>query len=228
MEQLKTGLYGKVPAHGDFIDRQLPVSFIRAWDDWLQSVIANSRERLGEDWLDHYLTSPIWRFMLSSGTLDEQSWAGVLVPSVDSVGRYFPLTIATPLPAASALLTFCEHNQDWFQTLEAIALAALHDNLNADQLGEQLQQTPRPIIGTTNIAQHRSVAVQSETLAGAFAAQIEAQLIPNNYDSHSLWVSVYSEPPLHNLLLTQGMPTADQYTALIDGQWRQWGWEVSA
>ncbi|MCK7582565.1 MAG: TagF domain-containing protein [Chromatiales bacterium] len=34
------------------------------WDDWLQRALAGSRGALGESWLDLYLTSPLWRFIL--------------------------------------------------------------------------------------------------------------------------------------------------------------------
>ena len=65
------------------------------------------------DWLDGYLASPSWRFLLMPGVMDGQPWAGVLMPSVDRVGRYYPLTIARPLPALPA---------DAGQAVEPVAL----------------------------------------------------------------------------------------------------------
>lgn len=226
MDQLSLGLYGKVPAHGDFIDRQLPTGFIRSWDEWLQGGIANSRERLGESWLNLYLTTPIWRFMLSPGALDDQCWAGVLVPSVDSVGRYFPLTLATCLPSQTGLVMFCQQNESWFEALESAALGALQEGLNADQLCEQLKLAPTPVTSSHAHLNSSNVAVQSGDLAAALAAQLDAQ-VARSYDSYSVWFSIYTEPPMQNLLLAQGLPTADQYTAMIDNQWQQWGWGVA-
>ena len=92
------GFYGKLPARGDFVQRNLPRSFIDPWDNWLQEALAGSREQLGEQWLRSYLTSPVWRFALSGGLCGEQVVAGVLIPSVDRVGRYFPLAITALLP----------------------------------------------------------------------------------------------------------------------------------
>jgi len=91
------GFYGKVPGLGDFVSRRLPQAFIDPWDVWLQAAIASSRQQLGEQWLDIYLTSPLWRYALSPGSCGARGWAGVLMPSVDRVGRYFPLTIAVAL-----------------------------------------------------------------------------------------------------------------------------------
>ena len=98
-----TGLFGKLPAHGDFIYRDLPPSFINVWDEWLQGYVGSVKEQLGDAWLDVYLTSPIWRFAFGEGVIDENVWAGIMLPSVDRVGRYFPFSIATKLPAALIL-----------------------------------------------------------------------------------------------------------------------------
>src|SRR5262249_24352911 len=92
------GFHGKLVAKGDFVTRPLPGSFLDPWDAWLQDVGGGSRQRMGEAWLDAYLTSPIWRFVLSAGLCGNAPAAGVLMPSVDRVGRYFPLSLAAILP----------------------------------------------------------------------------------------------------------------------------------
>ena len=33
---------------------------------------------------------------------------------------------------------------------------------------------------------------------------------------------------MQNLLLAQGMPSDEQYTAMLDNQWQQWGWELAS
>jgi len=91
------GWFGKIPSVGDFVTRRLPPGFVKPWDQWLQSGMSESRRRMGERWVDVYLTFPVWRFLLPVGVLGSTAWTGVLMPSVDRVGRYFPLTLATPL-----------------------------------------------------------------------------------------------------------------------------------
>jgi type VI secretion system protein ImpM len=88
----KPGFYGKIPARGDFVSRGLANSFLSTWDQWLQSALLASKEQLGDQWLDFYLTSPIWHFVLSAGICDQNVWAGILMPSVDKVGRYGSIT----------------------------------------------------------------------------------------------------------------------------------------
>ncbi len=94
---LGVGWFGKIPAVGDFITRRLPSAFVQPWDLWLQSAIANSRRQLGDSWDDIFLTFPVWRFLIPSGSLGPTPWVGVLMPSIDRVGRHFPLTLAAPL-----------------------------------------------------------------------------------------------------------------------------------
>ena len=89
--------FGKLPFLGDFASRRLPESFIRPWDEWLQPGLAAVRDATGDRWLDLYLTFPVWRFVMPAGLLGADNWIGVLLPSVDRVGRCFPLTICEPL-----------------------------------------------------------------------------------------------------------------------------------
>jgi type VI secretion system protein ImpM len=89
--------FGKLPFLGDFASRRLPESFIRPWDEWLQPSLAAAKDATGDRWLDLYLTFPVWRFVMPAGLLGESNWIGVLLPSVDRVGRCFPLTICEPL-----------------------------------------------------------------------------------------------------------------------------------
>lgn len=113
------GFFGKVATHGDFVSRRLPAGALMAWDTWLQAALRCSRGQLGDSWLDAYLAAPMWRFMLAPGVCGTAAWTGVLMPSVDRVGRHFPLTVAAALPAAVAL------HDSWYDAVEALALSAL-------------------------------------------------------------------------------------------------------
>ena len=52
----------------------------------------------GLRWLDVYLTSPAWRFVCAAGACGPRPVMGLMAPSVDQVGRYFPITLACELP----------------------------------------------------------------------------------------------------------------------------------
>jgi len=105
------GFYGKLPCNGDFLQRRVPQEFIDVWDPWLQECIHASREALREDWLNAYLTSPVWRFVLAEGVCGSGAYAGVMLPSVDRVGRYFPLTIVAQLNVDDGVLEIGHRDQ---------------------------------------------------------------------------------------------------------------------
>lgn len=86
------GLFGKVPQKRDFMSVNMPSAVLSPFETWLQAAVAASRNELGQRWQDHYLVAPIWRFWIGEHILGT-TVAGALMPSVDQVGRYFPLSI---------------------------------------------------------------------------------------------------------------------------------------
>jgi type VI secretion system protein ImpM len=133
------GWFGKLPSRGDFVSRRLPDAFILGWDDWLQRSLASAREQLGEGWLDCYLVAPIRRFWLAPGLLGGDGWVGVLMPSVDRVGRHFPLTIALAIgnSRADSLATALAAGA-WFRAVDAVARQVLDIDFSVDDLERQL------------------------------------------------------------------------------------------
>lgn len=131
-EHLTTGFYGKIPATGDFVGRGLPGEFVRTWDRWVATHLAPLQ--LSGAWPEHAGL----RFVL--GPDANGPMAGVALPGRDKAGRRFPLTVATPLPASVAIAVVAA--SAWFDTVEAVAKAALRGELGADALGEELAAIP--------------------------------------------------------------------------------------
>lgn len=126
------GFYGKLPSYGDFIQKRLPRDFIAPWDEWLQAGIATAKEKLPRQWLTFYLNCPAWKFVLGAGVCGAQPCAGVTIPSVDKVGRYFNFTLATMLPLYTVPAHFLIRHFDWLERLEALALTVLEEELDQD------------------------------------------------------------------------------------------------
>ncbi|MEJ8815042.1 type VI secretion system-associated protein TagF [Variovorax ureilyticus] len=97
------GWLGRLPGMGDFSHRRLPQSFREAWGRWLRAGIARMQQS-HPNWPDHYLDAPQWCFVLGNDVVDAQGWVGVIVPSVDEMGRHFPFTLAAELGAAESEL----------------------------------------------------------------------------------------------------------------------------
>ena len=132
------GWFGKLPHLGDFASRRLPPRFIRGWDDWLQHSLASARDELGELWLDVYLVAPVRRFWLAPGVLGRSAWAGVLMPSVDAVGRHFPMTIASPIRDVSKGLADVLAARAWFHAIDAAARQVLDVHCSVEDLEQHL------------------------------------------------------------------------------------------
>ncbi|MBR0684242.1 type VI secretion system-associated protein TagF, partial [Roseomonas eburnea] len=135
-----TGLYGKVPAHGDFVRRGLPTSFVGPWDAWLQAGIARAREGMGEHWPAAWDAAPAWRFALPAGACGPDAVAGVMLPSEDQVGRRFPITLAVLLPPGEA-----PPASAWFDVVEAAAWAGRSGHADADALAAALPLPGAPL-----------------------------------------------------------------------------------
>ena len=130
------GWYGKLPVLGDFAQRRLPPEFVEAWDAWLAKGLAEWQAR-DDAWLDSYLSGPSWRFILTPGVLGASAWAGVLMPSCDRVGRYFPLGIAQAI-ALPASDTAAQGLLDWLLRLDDLAVDAMQDDWPVDQFEAEL------------------------------------------------------------------------------------------
>ena len=96
----RPGFCGKIPSRGDFVRFGLPNGFVEPWEEWLRAGLVASRAAMGEDWLAAWLEAPVWRFALAPGVAGADTAVGVWMPSVDRVGRYFPLTLAATAEAA--------------------------------------------------------------------------------------------------------------------------------
>jgi type VI secretion system protein ImpM len=95
---VRTGVFGKLPARGDFVREGLPRDFTDAWDTWWQHGIADTQRRAGDAWVGSWLEAPVWRFALPPGLCGQLGVLGVWLPSVDKAGRYYPLTLAAAAP----------------------------------------------------------------------------------------------------------------------------------
>jgi type VI secretion system protein ImpM len=221
------GWYGKMPCLGDFASRRLAPDFVQPWDAWLQRSIAASRHELGETWLDTFLTSPIWRFALTAGVCGAHAWIGVLVPSVDRVGRYFPLTLALALERETALVR-AMRAQSWFAELEAVALAALNTDFSIDALERSLSDHPfletavdEGSVSRELIAVTRDAAVPRvfqlpdvEVLPGAIEAAAH-RLLDDSAAGLTFWWCVAPETRGSELHVSVGLPPPEHFGALL-------------
>lgn len=220
------GFYGKVTTHGDFVSRRLPAAFVDRWDHWLQQRLQGSRAELGSEWLDTYLGCPLWRFALARGICDANAWAGVWMPSVDRVGRHFPLTITAATAAGSLqepLLDWLQASA-WYDHLESLALSTLQDGFVLDVFDHAVRAI-EPLPDVASPTSYDTVAGMDgmwlpvagiDQISGSIPG-IHERIAAGALAGHSLWWSDGSARVDPAILMCKALPSQAQFTAMLAG-----------
>ena len=96
-----------------------------------------------DGWLDVYLSAPVMRFAWAPGVADAQHWwFGLLMPSCDNVGRYFPLLIAHPRTRPPLDRIALDHLESWFDHLAKAAAHTLGDQASIESFERALSDAP--------------------------------------------------------------------------------------
>ena len=131
MAQATAFLFGKLPAHGDFVARGLSGAERSAWDDWASGAIETLRREQGEHFEDAHDATPPWRFIAGPSRFGDAWRVGALAPSIDSAGRRYLLVLGLQGWAAerAAVLGLAAA-----EALEQILYRAIADRLTADDV----------------------------------------------------------------------------------------------
>jgi type VI secretion system protein ImpM len=238
----EVGFYGKLPCRGDFLQRRVPQDFVDVWDAWLQESLHETRTRLQDAWLNIYLTGPVWRFALSGGVCGEKSYLGILVPSVDRVGRYFPLTVVAQLEPQECVLSVACASHGWFAAAESLVLDALEaEALDFDTFDEQIALL-RERLDPTSAAESSQLSglLGSSTFPGEFgkwqiplatAGSLQTALnvlahreISRHLAPLAIWWTEGSDTVTASWLCTRGLPDTAGSVAMLTGDWAGANW----
>lgn len=208
------GAFGKMPSVGDFFRINLPNAFVSVWDGWIQRAMLSAQENLGQAFDAHYMSAPIWRFSLAAGLAGPQKMLGVLMPSVDRVGRRFPLTLARAVttPGPAPLDHFSE--QAVFERLEDIALDALDDTMTRERLEACLGEIPPPALrSAAPVRQAGQTMVLTQGSPGDILPELASGLLAGRYAAPSVWSAVVNNVP--RLMICDGLPDGSNIQGLF-------------
>ncbi|CAN5127773.1 hypothetical protein BH11PSE2_BH11PSE2_19280 [soil metagenome] len=132
------GLFGKLPAAGDFVRRRLSAETVSDLDCWLQMRLAE----VSRAWRDE--DAKALRFLATAGVFGSAALVGVMAPSRDRVGRRFPLIVASEV--YPSVIDRYPLALDWFDLVEAEMAPALAGDLGAEALEKALLRLP-PALG---------------------------------------------------------------------------------
>jgi type VI secretion system protein ImpM len=228
-ESVASGFYGKIPSRGDFLQKGLPRDFVSAWDAWLAASVARSREALGPRWTEAFMTAPFWRFHLAPGLCGEAAACGVMLPSVDRVGREFPLVLARvgAVPLGDAVSS---RASGWFAAVEHLALDLLDHLLEPDVIADRLVEldTLFPLPGGYRQGGWRCAPGSLDSPFRSLPVEDLARFGIAGPAELGAWWSGGSDLVEPSELWCRGMPPPDGFAALLVGEWDGFGWGQAA
>lgn len=228
MNQL--GYYGKTLHKGDFVRFNLPQSFVKVWDDWLQQVMI-AGETQNQTWPSQYAQAPTYRFVLSGGIAGNTPWIGILKPSQDKVGRRFPFCLAMSLPENDLPCISVNTKSLWFDEAEVLLARVSASDYHFEDLQAELASmadrhtstiipTTHPITLSSNqsddditISTSSSNALcSSHALPGLLDAVLQQTM-----GEYSLWMS---SAGVETTNINSGLPTNNSGLALFTCDWK--------
>lgn len=219
---LEIGYYGKLPAYGDFIQKRMPQDFINVWHEWLQTGMLAARESEPDNWLSYYLNCPTWCFVLSAGVCGAQAVAGVTIPSVDKVGRYFNFTLACMLPEEAEPAVFASINPPWFTALRDLALAALDEEMEQENIeasiteqGLELDYVAPARLRYESVAEHQRVIYPEATSISIQLPGLLHNMLSSERNHYGIWWHNGSNQVSSQALVCAEMPSQSEYLRLL-------------
>lgn len=218
-------LFGKLPSKRDFVAVGAPRELLSLYEPWLQGGLTASRLKLAGGWQAAFLEAPLWRFFLGSA-LCGRTVMGAFMPSVDGVGRYFPLTVLAVAAEGAAFPPPELDPQDrWFQSAEELLLAALDPAISFDQIVQALSLVPPPSAElTTSFPEDLARLSDGTLVAGLDPARFPERLSALRVEDHRrayarqcVFWTIGGESYAPVALVAQGLPDPNVFTGMLTG-----------
>ena len=140
-----------------------------------------------------------------------------MMPSVDRVGRCFPLTLAVALDGAPSLRACLTVHAPWFVQLEDLALSTLDDGFEFDGFDVALLAMDGAPAAAATPGAAPSPGWRNAPLPGGALADADLA-------GCSAWWGEGSELVAPCLSVCPSLPPAAGFAALLDGGWTERGW----
>ncbi|MBS0528865.1 MAG: type VI secretion system-associated protein TagF [Proteobacteria bacterium] len=218
---MRCGLFGKLGSKRDFIALATPRKFLEVWEPWMQACLSASRHQLGNDWQTAFLSAPVWRFWLGADICGT-SVAGAIMPSLDAVGRYYPLTLhAIADDATSIALPDVDAQDQWYEDAERFLLATLEPGVSFETTTEALERLhPADVQPEADAELARSGNLVG-TIPGedgfAAALAILRSANPEIYAAGTFWWTAGGAGFTPMALSCRGLPDPYEYSILLTG-----------
>ena len=236
------GLFGKLPAAGDFVGRGFSLQLRDALDGMLQSAL---RAAQSEGATRQSLESSARGLVLNvrPGVLCKTGFLGCVAPSCDRVGRFFPLCVgletepmatapagASPLPwislpLASALCRIVYEAQTAKSSADALMA-----RLPVPQRWAELQAAEPPFADAVAVAPPANAPIVSQfTFEGPERDMDPLDLATCSQlpmVAEALGAVITEATHFDLYFATRSLLAWSSLAALFDGRWEHWGWTL--
>lgn len=134
------GYYGKVPAKGDFVSKGLSREVMDKFHEFFSAGLQSTIDQLEGSWLEYYSVGPIWYFFIQPEVVNKSAWLGIWMPSVDRVGRHFPLLIMEPIENDISSLADLGYYQHSILEFENMILDTLESDIDTNSVLEGISK----------------------------------------------------------------------------------------
>ncbi|WP_395344141.1 type VI secretion system-associated protein TagF [Ningiella sp. W23] len=223
---MKIGFFGKLPSYGDFIQRNVSPEIAEYWDNWILQAMEHAKSDLDSQWKECYFTSPIWRFHLQSGVVCENTLSGLMMPSIDSMGRCYPFFVVCCFDAKSDVIKLASMIDDCHAKCEELILQLLgQERPDLDQVCSEIgkcyrgivkqhvpKSQPSPVLTLNEIYQYDGDASDNLT-------QVNEHFLSHCVSRQFASLSIFSRAQSHNIHAQyryyDGMPNALAYSSFL-------------
>jgi len=218
-------LYGKLPTKRDFIAIGATRDFLDQWEPWLQSGVSASQTMLKEQWQNAFLRAPIWRFWLGADLCGAPT-IGAFMPSLDRVGRYFPLTLfACADQQATIPPPEINSQDDWFKSAEELLISTLDQEKTFEAAVQDLNELAMPhqtaLAPPPDLLVDRNATVSinhgERSFSDLFASLRQADH-DKIYAGTTFWWTVGGEGFAPMAFCVKRMPDPFLFTGMLTGQ----------
>ncbi len=215
------GFFGKLPGAGDFVVRGFDRPLVTALTQWTDKLVGHLKLGAGDDWTTVFDRLHPVAWVADQGLCGSAPFAGLMRPSLDRVGRRYPLIVGVSLPSDARVAPTAAAGRAWFDYLEGLLYDAWSPGLGAEALAEALAEAPPfPEI-------HRGASAAAEPIrSGGWHLRWSGEPRAQDLAAHLLNATASAAIGRHSLfwtgplkeggdvLIVPGMATADQLLAL--------------
>jgi type VI secretion system protein ImpM len=164
-----------------------------------------------------------------------------MVPSVDRVGRYFPLTLVAELPDDVSLIAAATDASPFFDSAERLLIETLAaETVDFERFDERVVKLgvalesialpPRVMLDPAAAAmvgegaQSWQIPIGSAAQLAPMFEQLLSQRLSSIYNPLALWWTEGSSAVEPSCLIAKGLPQPNTFGALLDGSWAPYRW----